>query len=203
MNDIPLIAATILIPMIPAYILYKALPAQASVSGPLHGLNVQLSGAFAGYFVLVLTLIAFISSRPAPPGERYEVWEVKGRIDWGEGASSSGTQQVLLSLVPANLTVLYDGRFNIQVAPEVVASGKLKFPTLVIEHPDFQTISIDLNDPKSGFGQPVENVSVDAGARAVAVVDPIKLKKKISLPPYNPAAASPQQAALKTQEAAQ
>ena len=51
--------AGFLIPLIPAYILYKTLPAQTSVSGPFKGLTINLSGAFAGYFLLVLIAFAF------------------------------------------------------------------------------------------------------------------------------------------------
>jgi hypothetical protein len=48
-----------LIPLIPAYILYKTLPAETSVSGPFQGLKINLSGAFGGYFLLVLIAFAF------------------------------------------------------------------------------------------------------------------------------------------------
>lgn len=53
------LAAILLIPVIPAYILYKFLPAsRADVSGPYKGLSLKLKGAFAGYFLLVLVGIA-------------------------------------------------------------------------------------------------------------------------------------------------
>ena len=48
-----------LIPLIPAYILYKTLPAETSVKGPFQGLKINLSGAFGGYFLLVLIAFAF------------------------------------------------------------------------------------------------------------------------------------------------
>ncbi|MBC7746146.1 MAG: hypothetical protein H7096_13705 [Flavobacterium sp.] len=51
--------AGFLVPLIPAYILYKTLPAETSVSGPFEGLKVNLSGAFGGYFLLVLIAFAF------------------------------------------------------------------------------------------------------------------------------------------------
>jgi len=48
-----------LVPLIPAYILYKTLPAETSVTGPFQGLKINLSGAFGGYFLLVLIAFAF------------------------------------------------------------------------------------------------------------------------------------------------
>src|SRR5258705_5318010 len=52
-----LLAAILLLPLIPAFILYKFLPSKTNVSGPFKGLNLKLTGAFAGYFLLVLTAI--------------------------------------------------------------------------------------------------------------------------------------------------
>lgn len=49
------LAAILLIPVIPAFILYKFLPASdTDVSGPYKGLSLKLKGAFAGYFLLVI-----------------------------------------------------------------------------------------------------------------------------------------------------
>ncbi len=53
------LAAILLLPVIPAYILYKFLPASdTDVSGPYKGLSIKLKGAFAGYFLLVLVGMA-------------------------------------------------------------------------------------------------------------------------------------------------
>ncbi len=53
------LAAILLIPIIPAYILYKFLPAsETDVSGPYQGLSLKLKGAFAGYFLLVIVGLA-------------------------------------------------------------------------------------------------------------------------------------------------
>ena len=53
-NLIYLLAAVLLLPLVPAYVLYRTLPSDTKVFGPFKGLNIQLSGAFAGYFLLVL-----------------------------------------------------------------------------------------------------------------------------------------------------
>jgi hypothetical protein len=49
------LAAILLVPLIPAFIIYKFLPASdTDVSGPYQGLSLKLKGAFAGYFLLVI-----------------------------------------------------------------------------------------------------------------------------------------------------
>ena len=53
------LAAILFLPIIPAYILYKFLPASdTDVSGPYQGLSLKLKGAFAGYFLLVIVGLA-------------------------------------------------------------------------------------------------------------------------------------------------
>lgn len=200
MNDLLALAFAILLPLLPAYILYKTLPARTSVKGPFKGLSVQLSGAFGGYFLVVLLTMGFISTRPERIVSRYEVWELKGKINWDQGSGVADPQRLKLTLVPANQTVLSDGYFDIQIAPEVVGVGKLKFPTLVIEHPDFQTISIDLNESQGRFGQQVKNLLTDAVAKRIAVNNAIELKKKTQIPPYAPSGQPPEQAMLSPRE---
>ncbi len=56
-NFLYVLAAVMLLPLIPAFLLYKFLPSKTSVSGPFKGLNLKLTGAFGGYFLLVLTAI--------------------------------------------------------------------------------------------------------------------------------------------------
>lgn len=104
-SSILYLLAGFLIPLIPAYILYKTLPAQTSVSGPFKGLTINLSGAFAGYFLLVLIAFAFtlknIDDSTAKQLENiiaenanlkkqnsdlkvlYENWTIKGQIAAG------------------------------------------------------------------------------------------------------------------------
>ena len=49
-----ILGGILLLPLIPAFILYKFLPSKATVTGPFKGLNLKLSGSFGGYFLLVL-----------------------------------------------------------------------------------------------------------------------------------------------------
>ena len=46
---------TTLLPLVPAYLLFRALPSQAEISGPFKGMTVKLGGAFAAYFLVFLS----------------------------------------------------------------------------------------------------------------------------------------------------
>lgn len=56
------LAAILLLPVIPAFIVYKFLPVgkpgDTDISGPYKGLSLKLKGAFAGYFLLVIVGLA-------------------------------------------------------------------------------------------------------------------------------------------------
>src|SRR5579863_6081769 len=71
----------ILLPILPAYILFAALPSRADVTGPFHGLEIKLGGAFAGYFLLVVLVIADLPRiRSVIEPETSQVWTVEGRL---------------------------------------------------------------------------------------------------------------------------
>jgi hypothetical protein len=186
------IAAAVLLPLIPAYILYKMLPAKANVRGPFKGLNIQLTGAFGGYFLLVLVVFAFVYSRPprpvvvnCPPADpyKYEVYKVEGRINV-EQQKDIGS--ITLSLQPPERSVLPNGAFEFDIPVKPGQTGEATFPSLVIGHPEYETETLDLREnPPATFGQQYQ-IAYDKAARKIVVKDPVILKKKDTAPPYSP-----------------
>ena len=182
MNDLILITFTILLPLTPAYILYKALPAKARVSGPFKGLNIQLSGAFAGYFLLVLVIFGFLGTRPRPRDPKYEVWKVTGKMKFDNSWTDTEKEKVQLSLIPGNQRIYANGDFEMLVAPEIAEGGKLKFPKLLIRQDGFQIVTIDLDNAEATYGQMSQAVSKDFRTKDIDVKTPIELQPDI---PYN------------------
>ena len=179
MNDLVLITFTILLPLTPAYILYKALPAKTKVSGPFQGLNIQLSGAFGGYFLLVLVIIGFISSRPGPPDPRYQVWKVTGKMKFDKSWTDAEKEKVQLSLIPGNQRIYANGDFEMLMALEVAEGGKLKFPKLLLRQDGYQIVTIDLDKDNSDehYGGLNQTISKDFRTRDVDVKIPVELQR--------------------------
>jgi hypothetical protein len=169
-DELVLIAFTILIPITPAYILYKALPSTSTVEGPLHGLNIRLTGAFGGYFLLVLLIFGFHYSQP-----RYEVWEVQGQLKTDQGLSGEKPQ---LSLLPSTINVSPDGRFKVLIARMPGINGDLKFPQLHIEHQGYQTVDLDLNEIEPGYGQAKCHISKSHSERVLKLDNIVVLQQK-------------------------
>src|ERR1041385_959358 len=123
------VAIIVLLPLLPAFLLYKFLPAgQTDVSGPFHGLDIKLSGAFAGYFLVVLLSTSFtvflIKRQPTPtppappPVYEYSVYTVNGKVDLHSRDPKTGDlnyKQFSLSLEPPERTIKPDGSFSFEI----------------------------------------------------------------------------------------
>ena len=182
MSDLVLISFVVLLPLTPAYILYKALPSKAKASGPFKGLNIQLSGAFAGYFLLVMLVTGFIMSRPRPLDPRHEVWRLSGNIKVDNTWTEADLAKLQISLIPGNQRVYPNGDFEILVAPEVGEGNTLKFPKLLIRQDGYQNVTVDLDKAEAGFGQLTYAVSKDYRTKDLEVKTAIELTRDT---PYN------------------
>jgi hypothetical protein len=141
--------AGILLPLIPAYILFRALPSDASVTGPFKGLKLKLGGAFAGYFIVFIALQYFFPAPARPQSvSQYEVWHIKGR------ASLEGPEKLLvsdISVEPSVVTVADDGSFWLDLPIRKDEAGKPDFPILFFHHvPCHTSASISLGERKQG-----------------------------------------------------
>jgi hypothetical protein len=172
------IMVTILLPIIPAYILYKALPiGKAIVTGPFKGLNIQLTGAFAGYFLVVLVVFGFIELRIR---EKCQIWHVTGHIELENNPSPTEIEHILVSIRPPLWKVNPDGKFSVDILVKPGATGELDWPLLSFDHPsdEYEMIPIDTSTKEYPFGLPPYKKKLHKFLREVVITDPLILKKK-------------------------
>lgn len=118
----------ILLPIVPALILYLAIPAQQSeVEGKYQGLNIKLKGAFGSYFILALMLLGFITARVMSEQE-FEYWTIEGDIN---STGIDDPRQVVFSIQPPARQISLDGHFYIENVP--IAKGKNQHSTLNLQ----------------------------------------------------------------------
>jgi hypothetical protein len=154
----------ILLPIVPAYILYKTLPPEKTfISGPLQGLNIQLTGSFGGYFILVVVLIAFIKFVLPSGAESYQLWDVAGKIQLPEGYSPETSDTVItMGIEPPRQQIYPSGRFIVQGVPIPKAAGadkpKLIFQQVRKGHYKKSVVHLDKEPPafESGTGYKIE-----------------------------------------------
>jgi hypothetical protein len=178
----------ILLPIIPALLLYKLLPSTADVSGPFHGMQIKLGGAFAGYFLLVLVISFW--PRPKPRELAYEVWTLKGQIQ-DENGTTLPQDKINLNIQPRSVEYLGDGSFEMDILVRRGQSGQMKFPTLLVERQPaqpFGNATIHLDPARVHFGKNYER-EVKESLREITIKEPIKLKsveEKAYVPPPGP-----------------
>ena len=151
----------ILVPIIPAYLLFKFLPSTAVTSGPFQGLQINISGAFAGYLVVFLTLIPIRSSFITG----YDKWTVSGRIVDDQG-------NVIQYLDPRYIT--YSGSYmksdqkgNFTLEFVTTSDREYSFPDLYIHIPGFKNKDYFLGPKANNYDQ-IENVGeVDTGLKTI------------------------------------
>src|SRR5258705_8873182 len=80
-----------ILPVFPAFILYKFLPAnKVAVKGPFKGLKVDMAGAFAGYFLLFIGSYFIAKEMIFEKKADAEIWTMKGFVtdDYGTPLSN-------------------------------------------------------------------------------------------------------------------
>ncbi len=140
------LALILFLPLVPAYILFKTLPGEAFVNGPLKGFDINLSGAFAGYFALVLLLF---STMPLwkPKEKPQQDWTVTGTIQYDGGNAEDLSSQTRILLIPPEYSEKRDGSFVVNFKLPL-GIQKSDLPNLAIDVPGYQLVQIPLSgDP--------------------------------------------------------
>ena len=100
LQTLAILTFVILLPLLPAFVLYKTLPSKASVKGPFKGLDIRLQGAFGGYIVLVMIAVGIVADQMPDPDTfpKYEEYELLGSLEL-EGASAEELDRRLVRLI--------------------------------------------------------------------------------------------------------
>lgn len=150
------ITALVILPLIPAVVLFRTLPSKGQVSGPFKGLNVKFSGAFAGYLILFGCLLQI---RPTD-FDHSHVWQVQGRIAFKRPQSEAkpNTNDIRVRVTPPDLVVHGNGsggsfRFDVPI-PE--KNGAPDFPRLSLDLAGYEPLSVSLAPDQQGDGSDVQ-----------------------------------------------
>ena len=189
------VAGIVLIPMIPALILYAVLPSRATVSGPFKGLNIRLQGAFGGYFLLVLVVVGVnmdqrysderqLSANLYP---KYETWKVEGTFKFPHALEQQSLNSLDILLEPKTGTTIgkLDEANKLMFTVDIPIrrtgpdpeSYEVPFYTIVFDHPDFYPKNLSL-DP----GDNALKRKVDTERRKIKVTNSIDFKGKSAVP---------------------
>ena len=183
------LAAILILPMIPAFVLYKSLPSRTKVSGPFKGLDISLTGAFGGYFLLVLLALGHVVYKQeaektiASTFPRYETWELLGTLEFsGPPESTDRVDSSLVTLTfhpdpatPGDLQPNNTMDFSARIPVIRKSDGSFEFPfrSVFFEHDDFHmgTFYVKEDDERKKLGR-----AVNEGDKKITVKDSISLR---------------------------
>lgn len=194
------VAVIVLIPMIPALILYAVLPSRATVSGPFKGLNIRLQGAFGGYFLLVLVVVAVVVEGRLSEERRlsetrlsanlypkYETWTVEGSFKFPHAVEEQSLLALKILLAPqkgetiggldkANM-LMFTVDIPIRRTGPDPKSYEFPFHTIIVDHPDFFPENLKLN-PSDEALKP----DVSIKGRKIIFMESIEFTDRSALP---------------------
>lgn len=121
-GNLVFLIVAVLLPIVPAALLYRLLPSDSKVEGPFQGLKIKLGGAFAGYFLVLLVVLGFAVRMPA-----YDVWTVRGEIHLEDGETLHD-RALQFAIHPPVEDVSVDGAFELKVFRTPDQAGLMEFP---------------------------------------------------------------------------
>lgn len=153
LQKVVLVILITLLPLIPAYILFKFLPSESFVTGPFKGLQVNFSGATAIYFIIFLAILTTsqfwkTEAREMQDRKNYEVWKVEGKLQAGS-IENYQDERFRIIVEPQYYQISKDGQFSIDILRKRNATtGRMEFPKLYISDTDGDYMGRNINvDP--------------------------------------------------------
>jgi hypothetical protein len=177
-------ALAVVLPLLPAFILFKFLPSTGDVSGPLKGLNVKFGGAFGAYLVVFLALLAI---RPQDL-KHYHTWKVVGHIELAQAKDEEppNIHDVVVRVVPPHLAVMNGGTFAFDIPVLEDDQGNLDFPDLQLDLRSYQGITVPLSKRKDKpYGSIDVKPAYDEKAKTITIQAPITLQSTRAVTPYD------------------
>jgi hypothetical protein len=183
------IAFLVLVPLIPAVILYRLFEQKTIVTGPFKGLRLDLSGAFAGYFLILIVcsglLFEFggyqgkidrLTSELKETSELGRPWTVRVpvKLRTRDGRDDEGTDPVIISIQPIPRD-LGDGRYEVRVLKEK-PGDRSRFPALQLSKSGYFTRPVYL-EPSDKLGKEYDK-NIDEVNRIIDISEPIELRER-------------------------
>ncbi len=169
-NPLVILAALVLLPLVPAFVLFRVLRSRGRVDGTMGSFKIALGGAFGGYFALTVFLSTFYAQTLKKSG--VEEWTVTGRFqfDGQEPRAIYCRLSPVLTLDPGNT---FEWRIP------VVKGAPL--PRIAIEPEGYEGDTLYLSKQTNTLNATDHTMNVDDKDRVIKFA-PIKFRKAAAPP---------------------
>jgi len=177
--DFEYMLLVLLLPLIPAFVLFRFLPSSANVEGPFKGLTIKLGGAFAGYFLTVLFSWHIAKTLLEPMWS--DNWNVVAHIAFdGAPANHPPPTQAIVLVKPPTAEIEDSGFLQMSVPIPLLHTGAIDIQRLVVAVDGYETVNVPL-DPDNlhlgAYGGQDYKVTFDEAHHQILIGKPIVLTK--------------------------
>lgn len=171
-NEIIALCVIVILPIVPSIILFRFLKTNATVkgkafeSGPFKGLQYDISGAGALYFLVLLVCVYSISLKPRR--EDVEIWKFKANVGLDSRYSPRRIRDIVAYVShPKEFTIEEDGSFHMQLLIHRKADGSLEFPSILFQLDTLSRV-VQLDTASSMF---TKNYKKEIVSNTIEIVD--------------------------------
>lgn len=171
------IIAWFLLPLIPAFLLFKFLPSTGNIEGPFKGMAIKFGGAFAGYFLLFLISYTPMRTWIKKADEPREVWTIVGNISSSDTRFRPEQEQPAFVINPLRQR-FQRSDFDVEVVADFDGKDFLNFPMLALTALSYKQEPLPhlyFNKSK-GIRDTSNYVMVDKESRIIRLKKPVFLE---------------------------
>jgi hypothetical protein len=185
-NTLIVMTAVLLIPALPAVLIYKVLPTEkVQISGKIFGLQVNAAGAFAGYFLLVLLAVKIQggAAKAEIDAADSETWTISAVVRIEDPRDSVGRPAITFD--PPLLAVRPTGRTTATISFKAPISRHETQQQLKIEKELYlaATYPVGLAADVNPFDNRPYKIKRDFSSKVMTILDTLVLRH---VEPYNP-----------------
>lgn len=165
----------VLLPLVPAILIYIIFPkTEVGVGGPFKGLQLNATGSFAAYLIVLLATFPLIVDQNSNLRTLlHPSWDITGIVEVedenGRRVDLTSAQSPLqVSLNPNPIRLLGADKFDVTV-PEI--GGRI--PAIEIKYPGYGDVVADVENPELG-----ENIKRDDFNKKVTITSKIVIRRQ-------------------------
>jgi hypothetical protein len=173
----------VLVPCVPALLLYRKLPESGEVTGLMAGLRIKFTGPAAVYTVIFFLLLG----RLPEAATHFHTWTVTGQITFDRAPTDPvpNLGDVFVRFIPPRLGIMNQGAFVWDIPVSEDANGRSQFPDIQIDLRDYGGVTLPLARNRR-YGAESIPATIDPVTRTIVLDAPIVLRSVKSMPAYAP-----------------
>jgi hypothetical protein len=176
--DLYYMLVILLVPILPAFLLFRYLPSYGIVKGPFKGMNIKFGGAFAGYIAAVLVAWQIAASLLQPTWS--DNWNVVAHVQFEGAGGNPPVGETAVVVRPPSAAIDPGGTVQMAVSIPRAPQGALGIQRLIVSYDGYLPVTVPLaptSTSSAAYGGEDYQVTFDKATRQIVIARPIVLTK--------------------------